>query len=53
MQKEKGVEVDDMFRYQHQLNEHEFQQTLGDSGRQRSPHVTVHEVTKSQTPLGD
>ena len=35
-QKEKGVADDDMVRQHHQLKGHEFEQTLGDSGRQRS-----------------
>ena len=30
--KEKGVIEDEMVRYHHQLNGHEFEQTLGDSG---------------------
>ena len=33
--KEKGVIEDEMVRYHHQLNGHEFEQTLGDSGGQR------------------
>ena len=34
--KEKGVAKDEMVGYSHQLNRYEFEQTLGDSGRQRS-----------------
>ena len=35
-QKEKGVTEDEMVRYHHWLNGHEFEQTLQDSGGQRS-----------------
>ena len=35
-QKEKGMTEDEMVRYHHRLNEHEFEQTLGDSEGQRS-----------------
>ena len=35
-QKEKGAAEDEMVGYYQQLNEHEFEQTLGDSGEQRS-----------------
>ena len=34
-QKEKGVVEDEMVRQHHQLNGHEFEQTLGDSEGQR------------------
>ena len=34
--KEKGAAEDEMVRYHHQLNGHEFEQTLGHSGGQRS-----------------
>ena len=34
--KEKGTAEDEMVRYHHQLNGHEFEQTLGHSGGQRS-----------------
>ena len=40
---------DEMVRQHHQLNGYEFEQTPGDSGRQRSWLATVHEVAKSQT----
>ena len=33
---EKGETEDEMVRYHHWLNGHEFEQTLGDSGEQRS-----------------
>ena len=36
MQKEKGTTEDEMVRWHHQLNGHEFKQTPGDSGGQRS-----------------
>ena len=35
-QKEKEATEDEMVRQHHQLNRHEFEQTPGDSGRQRS-----------------
>ena len=35
-QKEKGAAEDEMVRQHHQLNEHEFEQTPGDSGGERS-----------------
>ena len=38
-----------MVRYHHQLNEHESEQTLEDSGGQRSLAAVVHGVAKSQT----
>ena len=40
-----------MVGWHHQLNAHEFEQTLGDSEGQGS--AAVHEVTKSQTPLSE
>ena len=36
MQKEKGVAEDEMAGWHHQLNGHEFEQTLGGSEGQRS-----------------
>ena len=36
MQKENGVTEDEMFRWHHRLNGHEFEQTLGDSKGQGS-----------------
>ena len=35
-QEEKGVTEDEIVRYHHQPNEHEFEQTLGDSEGQES-----------------
>ena len=35
-QKEKGAAEDEMVRWYHRLNGHEFEQTLGDSERQGS-----------------
>ena len=35
-QEEKGITEDEIIRWHHQLNGHEFKQTLGDSGEQRS-----------------
>ena len=35
-QNDKGVAGNEMVRWHHQLNGHEFERTLGDSGGQRS-----------------
>ena len=43
---EKGVTEDEMVRWHHQLNGHEFEQTSGDSEGQGS-----HGVAKSQTQV--
>ena len=43
--KKNGLAEDEMVKQHHQLNGHEFQQTPGDSGGQRS--ATVHGVRKS------
>ena len=43
-----GVTEDKMVGWHHRLNGHESEQTLGDSGGQRS-----YAVTKSQTRLSD
>ena len=48
-QKEKGAAEDKMVRQHHWLNEDEFEQTLGDSERQRSLACAVHGVAKSWT----
>ena len=40
-----------MVGWHHQLNEHEFEQTLGGSEGQGSLPAAVHGVTKSQTRL--
>ena len=49
-QKEKGAAVDEMVRLHIQLSGHEFEQTLGDSGGQRSlACYNPWGVTKSQT----
>ena len=42
-----------MIRLHHQLNEHEFEQTPGDSEGQGSQDGAAHGVTKSQTLLSD
>ena len=52
-QKEKGVEEDKMVRQHHRLNGHEFEQTPGDSGGQRSLACYTSWVTKRQTQLGN
>ena len=38
---------DEMVGWHHQLNGHEFEQTLGDNGRQRSLGAAVLGVTES------
>ena len=53
-QEEKGATEDKMVGWYHRLNEHEFEQALGDTERQGSPDsASVHAVTKSQTWLSD
>ena len=42
-----------MVGWHHQLNGHEFEQTLGDSEGQGSWHAEVHGVIKSQTGLSN
>ena len=42
---EKGTTEDEMVGWHHQLNGHEFEQTLGDG---KDWHAAVHEVIKSQ-----
>ena len=44
---------DEMVGWRRQLNGHEFEQTPGDSGGQRSLRAAVHGVTKSWTRLSD
>ena len=49
---EKGKTEDEVVGWNHQLNGHEFEQTLGDSERDRAAWcAAVHEVAKSQTQL--
>ena len=43
------VAEDEMVKKHHQLNGHEFEQTLGDSGGQRRLAVCSHGVTESDT----
>ena len=52
-QKEKRVAEDMVIRQHHQLNGHEFEQTLGDSGEQRSLGAAVHGVTDCHIRLSD
>ena len=42
---EKGTTEDEMVGWHHQLNGHEFEQTLGDG---KDWHAAAHEVIKSQ-----
>ena len=44
---------DQMVGWHHQLNGHEFEQTLGDSEGQRRLHAAVHGVSKSWTQLSN
>ena len=46
---EKGAAEDEIIRWHHQLNEHEFEKTPGDSGVQRSLACLVQGVVRSQT----
>ena len=39
---------DEMVGWHHQLNEHESEQTLGDSEEQEAWHAAVHGETKNQ-----
>ena len=50
-QMEKGVAEDGTVRWHHQLSEHEFEQTPGDSGGQRSLVCCSHEIAKCRTRL--
>ena len=52
-QNEKGVAEDEMVGEHHWLNGHEFEQTPGDSGGQRSLVCHILGVTKSQTWLSN
>ena len=44
---------DDMIGWHHQLDGHEFDQAPGVGDLQKSLHVAVHGMAKSQTPLSD
>ena len=44
---------DEMVGWHHQLNEHEFEQALGDDEGQEAWRAAVHGVAKSQTRLND
>ena len=44
---------DEMVGWHHQLDGHEFGQTLGDGEGQGSLHAAVYGVAKSQTQLSD
>ena len=52
-QEEKGTTEDEMVGWNHQLNEHEFEQALGDGEGQESWCAVVHGIAKSQTRLSD
>ena len=49
---EKGMTEDEMVGWHQWLNGHEFEQTLGDRGRE-ARHAAVYGVTKSQTWLSN
>ena len=44
---------DEMIGWHHQLNGHEFEQTLGDSEGQEDWHAAGHHVAKSWTRLSN
>ena len=44
---------DEVVGWHHGLNDHEFEQALGDGEGQGSLAAAVHGVTKSQTQLSD
>ena len=48
---EKGATEDEIVRWYHRLDGHEFEQTQGDSEGQEACHSSVHGVAKSQTRL--
>ena len=48
-QEKKGATEDEMIRWHHRLNGHEFEQTPGDSEGREAWHATVHGVTKNLT----
>ena len=48
-----GAAEDEMVGWHHQLNGHEFEQTLGDSEEQGSLACAVHGVMKSQIQLSN
>ena len=52
-QEEKGTTEDELVGWHHQLNGHEFEQTLGDGEGQGGRRSAVFGVTKSQTQLSD
>ena len=50
---EKGMTEDEMVRWHHWLNGHEFEQTLGDGEGQGSQVAAIHGVAKSRTQVSD
>ena len=52
-QEEKGAAEDEMARYYHQLNGHEFEQTPGESEGQAAWSTAVHGVSKGWTQLSN
>ena len=52
-QKEKRVAEDEMVGWHHQLNEHEFERTPGNSEGKRTLLAVVHGITMDQTSLSD
>ena len=49
----RGMTEDEMVGWHHQLNEHEFEQTLRRSEDREAWCASVHGVMKSRTPLSD
>ena len=49
----KGATENEMVEWHHLLNEHEFEQTLGDSEDKEAWHATAHGVAKSWTSLSN
>ena len=46
---EKGTTEEEMVGLHHRLNEHEFEQALGDGEDREAWHTSIHEVAKSRT----
>ena len=51
--RKRGVTEDEMVGWYHQLNGHEFEQSLGDGEGQGSLAFCIHGVAKNQTRLSD
>ena len=51
--REKGATEDETVGWHHQLGDHEFEQSMGDSEDRVAWRAIVHGIPKSQTSLGD